>query len=163
MAAHPASRIVRHPGFAWIALTITLWAWHAPALYATAQGSTPVHVLEHATFLLTSVLAWSVVLGGRAGDSAGAFARVLFLLACAVQSGLLGALLLFAPSPLYPLHGGGPAAWGLTPLEDQQLAGALMWVPPWIIDLGVAAVLLVGVLRRTETPIASRTVRAKVT
>jgi protoporphyrinogen IX oxidase len=46
-----------------------------------------------------------------------------------VQMALLGALLTFAPVPLYDLHQTAPLAWGMTPLSDQQLAGLIMWVP----------------------------------
>lgn len=135
-------RAVTRPVPAWVLFTIVLWAWHLPSPYEAAIRNEPIHWLEHVSFLGTAALAWSVVLRERAGEGLGTLGRALFLVATAVQSGLLGALLLFAPTPLYPVHGAGPASWGLTPLEDQQLAGAIMWIPPGAVYLVVAAVLL---------------------
>jgi putative membrane protein len=59
----------------------------------------------------------------------------------AVQSTILGALLTFARAPWYTSHLGSTAAWGLTPLEDQQLAGLIMWVPGGLIYLAAALTL----------------------
>ena len=119
--------------------TISLWAWHLPLLYQAAVESEPIHALEHAIFVLAALLVWSVALDATPGEGLGPLGRSLFLLATAVQSGLLGAVLLFASHPLYPVHASGPSVWGLTPLEDQQLAGALMWIPPAAVYLPVAA------------------------
>ncbi len=60
----------------------------------------------------------------------------LFLLA-------LGAILTFAARPLYATHATGTRLWGLTPLADQQLAGAVMWVPAGAVYLATIAVLFV--------------------
>jgi putative membrane protein len=59
-----------------------------------------------------------------------------------LQSGALGAVLALAQRPLYPIHASVAPSWGLTPLEDQQLAGGLMWVPPGIVYTVVIAALL---------------------
>ncbi len=55
---------------------------------------------------------------------------LLYIFATVVSSGLLGALITFAPTPWYPAYARSTTAWSLTPLEDQQLAGLIMWVPP---------------------------------
>ena len=64
---------------------------------------------------------------------------ILFLFTTALHSGLLAALITFAPQPLYPFYTTTVAAWGFTPLTDQQLAGVLMWIPVGFLYL--AAVL----------------------
>lgn len=143
-------RRLRRPAVAWVVLTIPLWAWHSPALYTAALERAPVHALEHATFLLPSVLVWSIVLRGRPRVLHGVLGRALFLVAAALQGAILGALLLFATSPLYPVHADGPDRWGLTPLEDQQLAGALMWIPPSAVYLVAAAALVFVAFRDVE-------------
>jgi putative membrane protein len=155
-------RTLRHPAVAWVALTVALWAWHTPSLYAAALRHEPLHALEHASFLLTSMLAWSLALHPRARDILSALGRALFLIASAVQGGLLGAVLLFASTPLYPVHGGGPELWGLTPLEDQQLAGALMWVPPSAVYLVAAAAVLIGAFRAMDAPTGTERTEAGV-
>ena len=125
-----------------------LWVWHVPALYDLAVRNHTVHGLEHATFLLTAVLFWWSVLHVRTlrADAANGV-RLLGVFAMAVQGSLLGALIAFASRPLYESHLEIPEAWGLTPLEDQQLAGLVMWVPPSAIYIGVAAFLFLGWMR----------------
>jgi putative membrane protein len=133
------ARTLRRPAVAWSVFAIGLWAWHLPVLYDAAVLNPALHALEHVTFLGTSMLTWAVALQPRPKEALG---RALFLVSCSVQSGALGALLLFASSPLYPVHGIGPSLWGLTPLRDQQLAGAIMWIPPSAVYLGGAVAVL---------------------
>jgi putative membrane protein len=155
-------RALRRPAVAWCAFAGSLWVWHLPVLYRAAVLDPGLHALEHAIFLGTSALTWSVALSSRTGGELGALGRALFLLSCAVQSGLLGALLLLAPRPLYPVHGAGPALWGLTPLSDQQLAGAIMWIPPSGIYLAVAAGILVRWFRSMDARTSAEPARTEV-
>jgi putative membrane protein len=146
----PLARRLERPAIAWIAFTVALWGWHQPSLYRAALEDAWIHAVEHAWFLGTSILVWAVALRERPRATLGALGRALFLLATAMQSGLLGAVLLFASIPLYPEHRAGAIAWGLTPLQDQQLAGALMWIPPSGIYLVAAAWMLARWFRRME-------------
>jgi putative membrane protein len=70
-----------------------------------------------------------------------------------VEMGLLAALIVFAPRPLYWVHFASTAAWGMSPLTDQQLAGLLMWVPATLPYLGVGVWLAWSSLRPVE-PVA---------
>lgn len=118
-----------------------LWAWHAPAAYEAALRSPALHALEHAMFLATALMLWRSITG--AAHAAGpAAAAMLATLVTLIHSGFLGALLTFAPRPLYGSYGAGLPAFGMTALGDQQLAGLLMWVPAGLLYL--AAVLLLG-------------------
>jgi putative membrane protein len=130
---------------------LTLWLWHAPALFAAALEHHWLHALEHACFFGTALLFWRAVLDGRAGRRAGpALAAALVTL---VHGGLLGGLITLAPYPLYRPYVGGRGIWGLTPLEDQQLAGLLMWVPLGLSYLAAGlAVVSRLVLGPIETP-----------
>jgi putative membrane protein len=131
-------RLLSRPMVAWGLHVGVLWAWHLPTPYQLALGNDLVHAAEHASFLGTAVLFWWVALSRR--RLAPGFA-VLYLFAAALQGAALGALLTFAPTPLYPLQSSHPAGWGLTPLADQQLAGLVMWVPADLVYLGAAGVL----------------------
>ncbi|MDP5181813.1 cytochrome c oxidase assembly protein [Blastococcus sp. BMG 814] len=118
-------------------------AWHLPGLYSAALASTAVHVTEHAAFLAVGWWFWSLVttpateLDGR---------TALYIAASGLPMNLLGAVLTFAPVPLYPAQTGtGPGA-----LTEQQLAGLLMWVPAGAVYLGLCAVVLLLWLRRLE-------------
>ena len=162
VTASGLSGALRKPVVAWTLLTISLWAWHTPLLYTAALENGAIHAVEHASFLLTSMLAWSVALSGRPANALGALGRALFLVATALQGAVLGALLLFARTPLYPVHGRGPWLWGLTPLEDQQLAGALMWIPPSVVYLAVAAGILVIAFKTPGIEARPERVRARM-
>jgi cytochrome c oxidase assembly factor CtaG/cytochrome c2 len=120
-------RILFNPLLVWIAFGGGFIFWHIPGPYRWAVEERAVHALEHLWFFLSSLAFWTIVLerGVRRLDYA---STLLFLVGTAILSGLPGALLLFAARPFY---GAGAAAahWGLTPLEDQQLAGVIMWVP----------------------------------
>lgn len=132
----------------------TLWAWHVPDLYDTAVRRDGVHAAEHLTFLLTALFFWASVLRLRPRDHLGNGLRVVLVFFMAMQGSILGALITFAQRPLYESHAAIPAAWGIAPLADQQLAGLIMWVPPALLYIGVAAFLFVrwleAVGRRTR-------------
>lgn len=124
----------------WSLHAATLWMWHVPALYERALNNEVVHAAQHFCFLGSAMLLWILAIGSarrRRLDRALA-AGLLFL--TALQSGALGVVLTFARSPLYRGH--AAAAWGLDPLTDQQLAGAIMWVPSGVVYLAAIAVLV---------------------
>ena len=125
----------------WPLHAAALWIWHLPALFQAALASELLHAVEHGCFFGTALLFWRALApaGRRARLSYGA--GVLYVFAGGVQSGLLGALMTFAPAPWYPAYAARAALRGLTPLEDQQLAGLIMWVPAGLIYLHVAILL----------------------
>lgn len=114
-----------------------LWLWHIPALYSAALNNPVVHLLEHASFLLTAILFWWKI---RSTDHHGE--RILSVFGVMMASGLLGALLTFARTPWYTDHAAYLSAWGLTLLEDQQLAGMFMWIPAGFVYVVTAGVVL---------------------
>ena len=111
---------------------VTFWAWHAPAPYAAALSSVPVYALMQLTLLASATGFWLAV---RRAAPAAALAAIL---ATTVQMGLLGALITFAARPLYAPHFASTLAWGVAPLDDQQLAGVTMWAPGSIAYLAAA-------------------------
>jgi putative membrane protein len=133
---------------------VVLWLWHAGGLYDAALRNDLLHRLEHITFLATAVLSWAAIL---ARGAAGLGLLVLFGLS--VQSALLGALMTFAATPWYSSYAGRTAAWGLSPVADQQLAGVIMWVPGGgaflVAALALLAVLVTDTPMRTPAELAS--------
>ncbi len=123
---------------------LVLWAWHLPTLYELALANEAVHLAEHAMFLGAAVLFWGVLADSRHRGPLGPPAAVLAVLANAVQGAALGAVITFAAAPLYPIHAARAAEWGMPPLDDQRLAGVIMWVPPGLVYVGVMVALLVG-------------------
>jgi putative membrane protein len=126
------------------AFAIALWAWHLPGPYALTFRSDVAYWAMQASLLASAVLLWRcLLLGAAARPDLALFAG----LATAAQTGALGALLTFAPRPLFAPHGLTTLAWGLTPLEDQQLGGLLMWVPGGLAFALVALPALARALR----------------
>lgn len=132
----PARHRMPGPGPAALVHGALLWLWHFPPVYAAALQSPWWHVLAMALLLASAWWFWRAVLLAPASQRG---AACLALLATMAHTGLLGALLTFASQPLYPVQEAGARAWGLEPLQDQQLAGLLMWV------LGALGYLLTAV------------------
>lgn len=121
----------------WTALqAVVFWAWHAPELYGWALSSDVAYWLMQATLLGTALGFWNAV------RLAAIPTAIVALLVTMVQMGLLGALITFAGSPLYAPHFATTIPWGLGPLEDQQLAGLIMWAPGAALYLAAALALL---------------------
>jgi putative membrane protein len=140
---------LRSPVGRWLLYVVTLWLWHASVVYGAAVEHALVHALEHATFLASAALVWSAILGpARVRVSRGL--GLLGVFALGLQGIFLSVLLTFARQPYYAEYLSPPAAWGLDPLTDQQLAGVLMWIPAGLIHTGVALYLLVSWLREHD-------------
>ncbi|MBA2667007.1 MAG: cytochrome c oxidase assembly protein [Trueperaceae bacterium] len=158
-SARPALRAGWHactgPVVVWSVLATTLWLWHLPAFYQVAVTDRTVHVFEHASMLTASFLFWWVVLqpvGPRRIDGGTA---VLLVFATKVQSATLGALITFVPAPLYPVYEGSAAVWGMTLMQDQQLAGLVMGTVSGLVFLAVGAWLFLtwlGTIERRSRP-----------
>jgi putative membrane protein len=130
-----------HPGVAWTVHGVAIWGWHLPVLFQATLRSETVHAVQHASFLGTGLLFWWTVLQRRQGRL-GWPGGVIALFTTAVHTSLLGALLTFSSRLWYPIYAPATAAWGLTPLEDQQLAGLVMWIPGGLAYLIAALALL---------------------
>lgn len=117
-----------------------LWVWHVPDVYGWAVGSLPGYWAMQASLFGSAFLFWREVLRPGAAPGVG----VAALLGTVAQMGLLGALITFAPRALYPAHALTTEVWGFSPLEDQQLAGLIMWVPAILPYLGAALILGMG-------------------
>lgn len=126
------------PGLVVAAHIVALWFWHFPAPYQLALRNDAVHAAEHLSFLGTAVLFWWVVLQPAGARRLSHPATLIAIVVTLVQSAALGAFLVYARTPWYPAHAAGARAWGLTPLEDQQLAGIIMWIPAGVAYLAAA-------------------------
>jgi putative membrane protein len=125
---------------------IILWVWHMPGPYEWGLASVPAYWLMQASLLGSAWLLWRAILAStiQVGSA------LVALVATIAQMGLLAALIVFAPRPLYEVHFASAPAWGMTALADQQLAGLLMWVPASLPYLGVGLWLAWSSLRPVE-------------
>lgn len=140
---------LEQPRVAWAVHGAALWVWHAPALFDAALHSEFVHFLQHASFFGTALLFWWALFNTHRSPAAYG-AGVLYLFTTAVHSSILGALLTFAHTAWYAPYNGTSAAWGLSPIEDQQLGGLIMWIPAGLIYAGAGLIMIVSWLRESE-------------
>lgn len=129
-----------------IVQTACLWLWHVPAFYDRALANDGVFWAMQLSITATSAIWWVTLRG------AGALEAATGLLAQMVQMGVLGALLVFAGRAFYLPHAVTTTVWGLTPLEDQQLAGLMMWVVGGGAYLLIASALLWKALAPAPAP-----------
>jgi len=147
---HRGVQALMSPLVVWMLCSIVLWFWHLPGPYGWALANEGVHALEHSCFFITALMFWSLVIepfGRRRLDYG---STLIFVATLGVQNGLLGALLTLAGHPFYRAHFATTAAWGLTPLEDQQLAGVIMWIPASLIHLTSLVLLFVLWMQHAE-------------
>lgn len=116
---------------------VAIWAWHAPILFDATVTDIPLHRLQHLSFFLTAVVFWWAMIWR---SDRGVAAWHLFL--TMLHTSLLGALIALSPEVVYVSQTRSAPDWHLTPLEDQQLAGLVMWVPGGIIYAGAALLML---------------------
>lgn len=128
---------------AWTGLqAVVLWTWHAPPLYAAALSSDGMFWVMQASITASAAVWWFKVLRAPAAASVAA------LLGAMVLMGALGALITFAGRPLYQPHWLTTWPWGLSPLEDQQIGGIIMWAPAAAVYLTAALAILYRSLAR---------------
>ncbi|HKY04347.1 MAG TPA: cytochrome c oxidase assembly protein [Blastocatellia bacterium] len=142
-------RAITNPLAAWAIHAVALWIWHAPALFQATIDDEIIHTLQHLSFLVSALLFWWAVIH-RSRGLAGYGAAVLYMFTTSVHSGLLGALITFASTIWYPAYAETTASWGLTPLEDQQLGGLIMWVPAGVVYIVAGLALFAGWLQEAE-------------
>jgi len=131
-AVAAAWRALTAPLVVFLLHAVAVWIWHAPALYEAALRSTAIHALEHLSFVLTAALFWWGIVHGRYGRMAYG-AGLLYVFLTAIHTSVLGALMTISPGVLYPSYLSAGARWHIDALEDQQLAGLLMWVPSGLV------------------------------
>lgn len=141
MLRGPAALLAR-PWAGCLATAVVLWGWHAPAAFDAALADPALHALEHACFLAVGLGFWWGILNPARGDPLAPLSGAGAALVTLIHSGLLGALISLAPVGLYDGYAGRGAPWGLGQLEDQQLAGLVMWVPGGFAYLGAGLWLL---------------------
>lgn len=111
---------------------IALWIWHAPPLYEWTLRNDYVHGVEHFSFFATAALFWWALIHGRYGRIGYGIA-VFYVFLTTMHSGALGALFTFSSRVWYPYYQRAGLPWGIDPVQDQSLAGLIMWVPAGLV------------------------------
>jgi putative membrane protein len=133
-------RVLAHPLVAFPLWMINFYAWHVPALYDAAYGGAALHALEHTLFIFFGCLMWMPVFGPLPTPRWFTAAwKVGYVIAVRFAGAILGNVLMWSGTVLYPIYGPGEKYWGITPLADQSTAGVVMMVEGTFLGLGLLA------------------------
>lgn len=135
---YTAMNALTTPATAWIAFVGIFVFWHWPAAFQWAALTMSAELLELGTILCAAFLFWDVALSRTNPANLSYGARALFVMTGAVATDLPGVIMLFAPHAICSMPGENALHWGLTPLQDQQIAGLLMWVPANLAFFAIA-------------------------
>jgi putative membrane protein len=147
LLAQRLGQLLQHPVFCWLFATATVIGWHLPAVFQLAMRSHWWHDLEYASFGLAGLLFWWPVV--RPTPSAREWPRwstPLYLFLATLPCDILSAFLVFCGRVVYPSYLSSPRLFNLSALQDQQCAGALMWVCVTFAYLLPAIVITVAIL-----------------
>jgi cytochrome c oxidase assembly factor CtaG len=149
LARLPGARVLTHPLLALPLWLATYFAWHVPALYDAALRNVLLLHLEHGCYFVAGVLLWWPVVHDtpRALQPA---VRALYVFAAFLLASPLGLLLALLPDPIYGFYEDAPRLWGLSPLEDQQLAGLTMAAEEAALFFAVFAFMFARFLQQEE-------------
>jgi len=145
--------VISHPLIGWTLLVAVMWGTHLSVMFETALEDEFVHNMEHALYLGTALLFWAPIFSvdpirhRLRGGSA-----LAYLITQMPQNSFLGVAIMFSSTPLYPHYVTLQRTWGPTPLEDQQLAGALMWLVGDALFLAAIFVVLAALAKSEDRP-----------
>jgi cytochrome c oxidase assembly factor CtaG len=145
--------VISHPLVGWTLLIAVMWGTHLSVMFETALEDEFIHNLEHMLYLGTALLFWAPIFSvdpvrhRLRGGSA-----LAYLITQMPQNSFLGVAIMFSSSPLYPHYVTLQRAWGPTPLEDQQLAGAIMWLVGDALFLAAIFVVLAALAKSEDRP-----------
>lgn len=143
-----AWRVISAPLGAWLLHAAALWLWHIPVAFDATLHSTAIHAAQHISFFGSAILFWWAVMHSRQRRLSYGLA-VLYMFTTAMHNGLLGALLTLSRSVWYPSYLQQTSST-LTPLEDQQLGGLIMWIPGGLVYVAAGLAFLAGWMRESE-------------
>jgi putative membrane protein len=133
-------RVLAHPLVAFPLWMLNFYFWHIPALYDAAYGGAAVHALEHTSFIFFGCLMWMPIFGPLPKPSwFNAAWKVGYVVAVRFAGAILGNVLMWSGSVLYPRYAAGEAYWNITPVADQSTAGVVMMVEGTFLGLGLLA------------------------
>jgi cytochrome c oxidase assembly factor CtaG len=141
-------RILAHPLVALPLWTLNFYLWHIPALYDAAYGTTVAHLLEHSSFIFFGCLMWMPIFGPLPKPTWFTAAwKVGYVVAVRFAGVILGNVLMWSGSVLYPAYAAGERYWSISPIADQSTAGVVMMIEGTFLGLGVLAWVFFEVAR----------------
>ena len=140
------AEIMGRPEFPWLAASAALVGWHIPEFFALGMRSAQWHLFEQSSFLVTGLLFWRPIVRPSEGASKQDFSMILYLFCATLPCDILSGFLAFSDRVVYPIYFSSPHLFGLSPLEDQECAAALMWTCITIVYFVAGAILTTHLL-----------------
>ncbi len=147
---------ISQPIIIWLIFAVTLWIWHIPVLYEGALQSRFIHDLQHLSFFLTACLFWQALFHPLRRRRLNQGLGVLYLFLTSIHSTALGVLMAFSPVVWYPYYENTAPALGYSALEDQQIAGYIMWMPACMLYSAIAIALFAAWIRDLRDPMPAQ-------
>jgi cytochrome c oxidase assembly factor CtaG/polyferredoxin len=148
---HAIERLLASRLFAWLAMNLCFLLWHMPSAYDLALRSPDWHEVEHASFLITSILFWwHIIAPWPTTYKASRWLLLPFLLTADFINTGISAALTFSGRVMYPFYANAPRFFGTSALNDQVAAGSLMWVLGSVSFLGAAMLLTLDIVSRKQ-------------
>lgn len=148
---HSLWHFMTRPVATWIIGISVIWLWHLPTLYQLALQNDAVHSAEHLLFLFASMLFWWTLLKPAQQKYISYGAHVIYLFLATLQGTALGALFIFSSVPWYQAYVSTAPLWKFTALQDQQLAGIIMWLPAGLLYLAADLLFFIYWLKALDT------------
>jgi putative membrane protein len=146
-----ASRwLLWQPVVLWVAFALVVWVWHVPVLYEAALREPWIHDMQHLGFFVSACLYWRVMFDPLGRVRLSPALAIAYVFTTSLHGMLLGVFMALSPRVWYGFYDGRSAAWGLSTLEDQQVAGFIMWMPVCAVYGLIAVGVLLTWLRRAE-------------
>jgi putative membrane protein len=132
-----AARIATQPVLAFGLYTLVYSLWHIPAAYEAALENETLHLVEHLSFILTSILFWWPILSSTPELPGLSYPRqILYLFLASIPCTVVGGVFIFAPQVIYPRYANSPLLFpGIDPMTDQQIAGVIMAMTGMVVYL----------------------------
>jgi len=141
------SRALGQPAVCWTMAMVVFLGWHIPAIFELGHRSAPWHALEHASFLASGLLFWwPIIQPLRSTPALPRWSAPLYLFLATLPCDALSAFLAFSDRVVYPAYLSAPRHFGLSALQDQEYAGAVMWLVVTIAYVIPAAIITISVL-----------------
>jgi len=144
-------RVLAHPAIAFPLWTVDLYVWHLPVFYQAALHHSAIHALQHAMFLGFGINMWMCLFGPLPMPSwFGNLGRLVYIVAVRLAGTVLGNIFLWSGTVFYPFYEHGDAVHHISPLADQNIAGAIMMVQESFLTLGLFCWLFLRAAREGE-------------
>jgi cytochrome c oxidase assembly factor CtaG len=144
-------RVLAHPAIAFPLWAIDVYVWHLPVLYQAALRHSAIHALEHALFLGFGINMWMCLFGPLPMPRwFGNLGKLIYIVAVRLTGAVLGNIFLWSGTVFYPFYLHGDAAFHISPLADQNIAGAIMMVEESFLTLGLFCWLFLRAAKEGE-------------